>query len=234
MKSAPDIVAENAWKTQGKDRGEIDKNALLPAPAEIIHAAGYEILEDRRDRRETRKCHEQEKQGAPETAACHAGEDVRQCDENQRRPLIGFYIVAVAGRENDEARHNRNKCVKRADIDCLARQRVLLRHIAAEDFHRRDAETQGEEGLIHRRRDDFAEAAGLLGPRQGRLQIELQPFRRTRKSEAVNRKNNDQQQERDHHDLRHSLQPLLNSASDHKKSKDNREPHEDRHLRRVF
>jgi len=87
---------------------------------------------------------------SPELAHGHMAENLRKGDKNERRSLIRLHIIGKARRENDESCHDGDEGIKHRDAHRFSSQRKIIRHVAAEDLDRSDAERQREEGLIHR------------------------------------------------------------------------------------
>ena len=123
---------------------------------EHIHTEGNDVLEHSDNRREAGKCHKQEEQRSPDPAACHIHEYVWQCDEDQTRTGTDFHAIAETCREDDQSCHDCDKCIKCTDTDALPGERIVLAHIASEDLHRRNTQTQSEERLVHSRRDHIS------------------------------------------------------------------------------
>ena len=208
MEVAPDVVAEHAGKTQEHQHKAVDEHGLLAAPAEGIHADGEDVFKHRQHRGHAREHHEEEEQRAPEAAARHVDEHLRQRDEKEGRAIVGRYAVGEARGEDDRAGHERNEGVERADADGLTGEGVVIGHVAAEDLHRGNAEREREECLIHRVGDEAAQAVFADGIHRGE-QIELHALRRAGERQAVNGENEDEREQRDHHHFGHALKALL-------------------------
>ena len=85
---------------------------------------------------------------------------------------------------------------------------MVIGHVAAEDLHRRNAEREREEGLIHRIGDEAAQAVFADGIHRGE-QVELHALCRAGERQAVNGEHENEHQQAEHHDLRHALKALL-------------------------
>ena len=133
--------------------------------------------------------------------------------------MIGINAEGEAGREDDRARHERDKGVQRADAHGLARQSLILRHVAAEYLHRGDAETQREEGLVHGGGDYRAET-DLAYRINGRQQVEFHALSRAGQRETVYCKHHDECQQREHHNLAHALKAVLQAERADQKADD--------------
>ena len=205
---APDVVAEHAGKAQEHQQHAIDENGLLAAPAEGIHADGEDVFKHRQHRRHAGKNHEEEEERAPEAAAGHVDEHLRQRDKEEGGAIVGRYAVGEARGEDDRAGHERNERIERADADGLTGEGVIVGHVAAEDLHRRNAERECEEGLIHRVSDEAAQAVFTNGIERGE-QVELHALCRAGERQAVNGENEDEREQRDHHHFGHALKALL-------------------------
>ena len=109
---------------------------------------------------------------------------------------------------------------------------MLFRHIAAENFHRGNAQAQCEKGLIHRSRN-YSAQANLPRPRQIRQQIEAHALSRARQQQAVHRQHHNQPQKAQHHHFGNSLQALLQAKAAHQKAQHYRKKHPTGHLHRA-
>ena len=208
MHIAPDVVAEHAGQAQHKQKNAVYDGGFRPAPAEGVHADGNDVFKHRKHRGQACEDHEQEEQRTPETAAGHVDEHVRQGLEYQGRAVVGLDAEGEAGGEDDRACHERDEGVQRADAHGLARQGLILRHVAAEDLHRGDAEAQREEGLVHGGGDYRAEADLAYRIYRGQ-QIEFHAIGGAGQSETVYREHHDERQQCEHHDLAHAFKTLL-------------------------
>ena len=208
MDAAPQIEAQHAGQAAQQQDHAVERGGLATRPAEVVHAAADQVLKDRDHRGQAGEGHEQEEQRAPDPPAAHVQEHPRQGDEDQARPRVRLHVVAEAGREDDEAAAQGHEGVQHDDPAGFADKGPLLRHIAAEDLHRRAAQAQGEEGLVHRRGDDAAEAL-LRGAAEVRQQVEGQALPRPGQRDRVDRQHDDQAQQPRHHHLRDALHALL-------------------------
>jgi len=96
---------------------------------------------------------------------------------------------------------------------------VIVGHVASEDLHRRNAERECEEGLIHRVGDEAAQAVFTNGIEGGK-QVELHALCRAGERQAVAGENEDEREQRDHHDLGYALKTLLKAAAANDKADD--------------
>ena len=85
---------------------------------------------------------------------------------------------------------------------------MILIDITSEDGHAPDAKGKGKERLVHGSHDDRSVDLGEI-----RYQIELQAFLCTGQGHAVYRQHHQEEQQSDHHDLRHALQTLLQTET---------------------
>ena len=225
----PDIVAKHARKTQNEKRYTANERCLFPVPTEGVHADGKNVLKDGKHRRKACKDHKQEEQRAPDAAAGHIDKDVRKGLEDKRRALIGLNAKGEAGGEDDRARHESDERIERADAHGLAGQGVGLCRVASEDLHRCNAKAQRKERLVHRARNDRAESVLLdaLGRRQ---QIELHALCRAGERQTVNGKDENQTKKRQHHDLGHALQTVLQTEAANEEACDDDNFRPERHL----
>ena len=129
MHAGEHVVAQQGRHGRQQDEDAVDDDGLFPVPAEHVNAVGNQVFKHGDDRGEAGECHEQEEQRAPEAAAPHAGKDVGQGDEDQRRAGVRLHAEGEAGREDDQAAHQRHEGIQQADAHGLARQRVLAGHI---------------------------------------------------------------------------------------------------------
>ena len=106
---------------------------------------------------------------------------------------------------------------------------MLLAHVAAEDLHCGDAQAQGEEGLVHGVHDEGAEAV-LVDAVKGGEQVELHALRRAGESQAVDGQHHDEDEKRQHHDLCHPLQSLLQAEAAHQEAHDDHGHRQNAHL----
>ena len=109
---------------------------------------------------------------------------------------------------------------------------MLLADVAAEDGHCADAEAQGEEGLIHgphQRVDD----AHLLHAAKIGHKIEAQALLCARHEQAVDGQHHHDDQQGDHHPLRHLLKAVLQAASADEDAKHHDHHHPEAHDERA-
>ena len=231
MHAAEQVIAQCAGNRADQQNDEVDQTGLFALPAEAVDADADDVFEHGDDRGETGKGHEDEEQRAPQTAARHVNKDLGQCDEDQAGAGAGIDTIGEAGREDDESGHQRDEGIERADRQRLADKGVLLIHIAAEYLHAGDAEREREEALVHGRGDHIAEA-DLFGALHRGQQIEGHALHRTGERQAVDRKDNDQHQQADHHDLGDLLDPLLQTEAADGDTHNDRDNHKEQHLER--
>ena len=232
LEAGPDIETEHARQRQQDHQHDVDGCGLFAAPAGQVHAAGHDVLEHSEDGREGRKRHEYEEQAAPQAAERHVVKDIRQRDEDQVRTAVRCHAEGKARREDDQTGSKCYERIQNRNIDGLAEQRTALADIAAEDSHRADAERQREERLIHRGNDNIGDAA-LLHTAEIRNQIEAQTLARAFGQDAVDRQNNHDGQQNDHHHLGNALQTALQTERVDHKADDNDRNHADRHNHRL-
>ena len=158
--------------------------------------------------------------------------DIRQRNEDQVRTAVRCHAEGEARREDDQTGSKCYERIQNRNIDGLAEQRTALADIAAEDGHRADAERQREERLIHRGNDDIGDAA-LLHTAEIRNQIEAQALARAFGHDAVDRQNDHDGQQNDHHHLGNALQTALQTERVDHKADDNDRNHADRHNHRL-
>jgi len=81
---------------------------------------------------------------APDAAAHHVLEHVRQGDEQQGRTGIRLYAIGKARRNDDQTSHNGNEGVQNYHVDRFAGDTPTLFQIAAEELHCTPAPAQGQ------------------------------------------------------------------------------------------
>ena len=86
LEAAPQVIAQYTGHGQQNDGDHIDDDNFLSAGVGQVCGKRNDVLEHGNDGRERRKAHEQEEQRAPESAAGHVVEHVRQCDEDREGP----------------------------------------------------------------------------------------------------------------------------------------------------
>lgn len=229
MHAGEHIVAENAGDGEDENDRQIQQDRFSAAPSEIIHAARDEILKDGRDRREARKGHEYKEERSPELAHGHVAEYLRKGDKNERRPLIRLHIVGEARRENDEPCHDGDEGIEHRDAHGLSPQRKIIRHVAAEDLDRSDAEGQREEGLIHRGGCHIADT-GFCRTFPVRKQVEGESRPTAFEECTMHGKHDDECKKAEHHDLRDALYTALEPQSADEEADDDRHRHEKAHF----
>ena len=166
------------------------------------------------------------------TPARHIDKHIWQRDKDQARSGIHFHSIAETCRENDQSRHDRHKGVKTANSCALTGKRVIFAHITSEDLHCSNAKTQCEKCLIHGFRYHIFKPC-LCNRVQIRHKIKLHAFCCTLQCNTVHRENNNQNQQRAHHDLAYFFQSVLQSPAAHKKSQYHGKYHPERHLSRI-
>ena len=211
-------VAQRRRQSQQEDADAADQAALRAVPSGEFAHTGKDVLKHRQLRGEGRENHKQEEQRTPDPSACHVVEDGRHRVKQQRGAGVDFDAVGEAGREHNEARHDRHEGVKDNHVDRLAHQGVILADVASEDRHGADADAQREERLVHRRHNH---RAGDLG--EVRYQIELQAFFCPGEHAAVDRQDQHQRKERHHQVLGHALQAALQVKAQHAEAEQHRD-----------
>ncbi len=132
-------------------------------------------------------------------------------------------------REDDQTGHDRYEGVQQADAHRLAGKRMLLIHIAAEDFHGSDTEAQRKERLVHSRCNDLAKSDVLHFIQAGN-QVEADALLRSGKHAAVNRQNKNQAEQDQHHNFADLLDTGLQTATAHQEAQEYRNGHPSGHL----
>ena len=211
MEAAPNVVAENARNASNKEHRADDADGFLSAPAPVVARARDQVFKYRRYGGEARKRHEEEEERAPDAAAGHVEEDFGQRHKNERGTLARLHIVAEAGGENDETGHDCHKRVQRADAHRLAGERAVVVHIAAENLHGGNAETERKERLVHGIGDHVENADGADGVHV-RAQIKVNALCRAGERQTVDGEHNDKHEQADHHDLCDFFKTLLHAA----------------------
>ena len=102
-------------------------------------------------------------------------------------------------------------------------------HVAAEDLHGGNAETERKERLIHGVRDDVENADGADRVHV-RAQIEINTLARAGERQTVHGEHDDERQEAHHHDLRDLFKPLLHAAGAHEQAARHGDRHENTHF----
>ena len=232
MEAAPDVVAENARNAGKKEHRADDTDGLFAAPTPVVARAGNQIFKDRRHGGEARKRHKEEEERAPHAAAGHVEEDFGQRHKNERGAMVQLHIVAEAGGEDDETGHDRHECVQRADAHRFAGESVVVVHVAAEDLHGGNAETERKERLIHGVRDDVENADGADRVHV-RAQIEVDALGRAGERQTVHGKHDDEGKEAHHHYFCDLFEALLHAAGAHKQAARHGDRHENAHFHGV-
>ena len=232
MEAAEHIVAQHTGNAGDENESAVYHGGLLAAPAEQVHARGHDVFNDRNDRGEGGEGHKQEEQRPPYPAPGHVGEHAGQGNKNQVGPGVHLHAIAEAGGEDDKARHNGHKGVQPADTGALAEKGVVLAHVAAEDLHGGNAQAQGEEGLVHSRGNNIAQAHGAYIVHVG-YQVEGNALPGAGEGEAVNGQHHNQHQQRRHHYLADPLQALAQPDAAHQHPCRHRNGHPQAHLYRV-
>ena len=127
---------------------------------------------------------------------------------------------------------DRNKGVQCTDANALAGEGVILAHIAAEDLHRSNTQTQGEEGLVHGGGDYAAPAVFFYGVQIG-YQIEFQTLGGAGERQGVDGQHHDQYQQCTHHVLADFLKAILKPLAANKEACNDGDYHKDCHFRRI-
>ena len=214
LEAGPDVVAQHAGQAGRQQEHPADQHGLAAAQAELLHQAGDDVFKHRNDGGEAGEGHEQEEQRPPQPAAGQPGKDVGQGNEDQLGAAVRADAEGEAGREDDETRADGHEGVQHADAGRLAGQGVLALHIAAEDLHGADAETQRKEGLVHRVHDDGAQP-DLGRPLHAGQQVEGQALAGAGQRQAVDHQHQDQQDQGAHHPFAHPFQAVVQPEAGH-------------------
>lgn len=83
MNITPEIIAKHAGHACQKNNDTVDQCRLIPAESEHVHAKRHDIFKHGNYRRKTCEGHKQEKQGSPDTSACHVDKHIRDRDKNK-------------------------------------------------------------------------------------------------------------------------------------------------------
>ena len=118
------------------------------------------------------------------------------------------------------------EAVQHDHVDGFAQQRAFFVDVAAEDRHGADAETEGEEGLVHGAHDH-----GRRDLFQIRQQIERKAFLGARHHHAVAGKHDHKHQQRRHHIFGDALKAALQVEAEDEETGDDRDAHE-QHIHR--
>ena len=232
MEVAEYVVAQHAGKACQEDEDAVDDNRLLAAPAEVVNAGGQQVLEHGNDGGEAGEGHEQEEQGTPDPAAGHVDEHAGQSHEDQSGALGGFHVEGEACGEDNQTGHQSHEGIQTADADGLAGQRVIFGHEAAENLNGANAEAQREEGLVHGG-GDYVAHTHFTGALEVGQQVEPDALSGTGEQQAVDREDNDQGQQTQHHDFGDALQTFLKTGAADQETNQNGNDHPESHLTGV-
>ena len=156
-------------------------------------------------------------------------EHVGQSHENQCGAAVHIHAVGKAGGEDDEARAQSHHGIQQADPDGFAHEGVVFADVAAENRHGADAETQGEEGLIHGAYDHITHP-DVRHSLKIRDQVEGQTLGAAGQGHAVEGKYPHEKNQGHHHPLGDTFQTLL----DAKRYDGEAEHHNDAHIECHF
>ena len=106
-------------------------------------------------------------------------------------------------------------------------------HVAAEDFHRADAEAEREKRLIHRRNENAADSLLHGAPPIGQKE-ERKPVLRAGEGEAVHGQHGNQHDQRAHHPLGDALHAVLQAEAANRKAEHDGQRHVAAHLAGAF
>ena len=199
-----------------------DDAALGAAPAGHFTDTGQNILKHGQHGGHGGKDHEQEEDGAPKPAAVHVVKNGCHGVKQQAGTGADFQTEREAGGENDETSGDRHKGIQKDDIHGFAQQGAFLANIAAKNSHGADAETQGEECLIHCTHHHTGGDLGKVGQ-----EIESKALFGAGKPHGVDGQNHHQTQQRHHHILRDPLQTALQVEAEDGKSDDDHDDHKE-------
>ena len=200
LEAAPQVIAQYTRHGQQNDGNDIDDDNFLSAGVCQVCGKGNDVLEHGNDSRERRKAHEQEEQRAPESAAGHVVEHVRQCDEDQGRPLTRVYAISEACREDDHTSHERYEGVQNGDEDGFPCQRTGFVDVTAEDGNGTDTDTQCEERLTQCSEKHFQQAVFFQCAKVG-FQVEFQTSFAAFQQCGTHCQHDHQKQKHQHHDF---------------------------------
>ena len=222
---APEIVSERTGNTCRQQDNKADHRRFHSAPPEVVHTGGDDVFKYRDNGRQAREGHEDEEQRTPQPTERHVDKYLRQGDEDQRGSRRRLYIIREAGGENDQTRYDRDKGIQRGDPQRLAAEGEVLAHITAEDLHRRDAQRQRKETLIHRGSDNVADP-NVLRAFDARQQIEGDALPRFLERHTVDGEHHHQSEQAQHHDLADLFDSVLQTDTAY----DNADDDGDRHI----
>jgi len=232
MDIAPDVIAQDTGQTQQEESDAADQAGLLPAPAGELADAGDDVLKHSQNSGEGSKGHEQEEQAAPELTHGNVVEHIGKGHEDQGGTALDIHAVGRTGGEDDQTGAQGHHGVQHADTDRFAHQGVVFTDVAAENGHGADAQTQGEEGLIHCT-DKHVEDAFLLHLGEGGDQVELQTLAAALQEQTVGGQDPHQNDQTQHHPLGDPLQALLDTHGNDGEAADYHDAHVNSHLHGV-
>ena len=199
---------------------------------EHVDAVGYDVFQHGDDRGEGREAHEDEEEHAPQLSAGHAVEHVGKGDEHEAGTGARIDVEGETGREDDEARHERDERIQQQDVDGLAGQGALLVDVAAEDGHGADAEAQGEERLPHGGIDGLPDAV-LEHLAEVGLQIEQDAFFGPRQGDGADHQKEHDDKQATHHDFGNALDAPLQPHGADEEPGDDRNGHPADLIKRI-
>ena len=232
LKAGQDVKSQHAGHAQHNDQDRAHQHAFVPGPAENIDIEGYDIFKYSHNGRECRKGQKQKKQRAPDLPSRHLGKDIGNGDEDQARPRSRLNAEGEAGRNDDEACHQRHEGIQCGNADRLSREAPLFSDIAAEDHHRADTDGEGKECLAHGPEDHISDTH-LLHLGKIRYQVEMDPFPGPFQKYGMYCQHQHDDQKRAHHQLGNPLNPLLDPELADRKTDDADQGCPERHHRRV-
>ena len=232
LESTPHIISQHTGQAEEQNPYTANHAGGAASQVEQLHDAGNDVFKYSHHCGEAGEGHEQEEQGSPHLTAGHVGKYVGQGDENQARACIRGHAVGEACREDNQPGADGHKGVQGTDVHGFAAQGVLAGHVAAEDFHGTNAQTQGKEGLIHGGHNHLTDAL-LGGTAPVRQQEEGQTLLCAGQGEAVHGQHCNEQDQGTHHYLGNALHAILKTQAANQYAKHNSDGHENPHFHRV-
>ena len=214
-------MPDSTLKPRAQGRESSDR--LLAGPFEHVDAVGYDVFQHGDDRGEGREAHEDEEEHAPQLSAGHAVEHVGKGDEHEAGAGARIDVEGETGREDDEARHERDDGVEQDDVEGFAGQGAGFIDIAAENGHGADAEAEGEEGLPHGGGDGGPEPpCQLFGIGH---EVEADARFAPRQRDGTDHQRDHEGEQADHHEFHHALDAPAQAHAAHGKTEDHRYAH---------
>ena len=215
-------VTESGGGSESENNDTADDAALGAAPTGHFADAGENVLEYGEHGGHSSEDHEQEEDGTPQTAAGHVVEYGSHGVEEEAGACADFHVVGEASGEDDKTGSDGNEGVQNNNVDGLTHEGALLVDIAAEDSHGAYAKAKREECLVHCAYDYIGIDLAEVGK-----QIELETFLCAVKSDAVDGKDNHEEEESDHHVLGDALKTALQIEAEYEEADYNNDTHEE-------